>query len=268
MSEIASTDGTHKLIYEGYPIIISGIIDQSKAFHPTCFCFSTSESECGYAFVFETVKNYLKQEKQIDYLPEYLVADSAISITNGFNKVFKHDYVRINCWAHGERNVEDKMKKIHLDKDIRPALLVDIKRLQICKNETSFINGVQLFFKKWEAKKDKIIDEFLEYFQLEKMTNSPNWYEAAAQFVPSTSNGIESGNREIKDGETFRERWPIGRFMNKSLSIVRNWSKERKPSNINCKLYHTTPILDTKTWKNAYSWLKVYICLKSNFYYN
>ena len=61
------------------------------------------------------------------------------------------------------------------------------------------------------------------------MTNSPNWYEAAAQFVPRTRNGIESGYRQIKDDETFRERWPIGRFMNKSLSIVRNWSKERKP---------------------------------------
>ncbi len=191
LSEKASTDGTHKLIYEGYPIIISGIIDQSKAFHPSCFCFSTSEDEGGYSFVFDTVKKYLMNEKNIDYMPDYLVADSSVEITNGFAKIFKHEYVRINCWAHGERNIEAKMKELNMSKEDKEALSTDIKRLQICKNETTFSNGVELFYQKWEEKSAKV-DEFLAYFKLEKMTNSPNWYEAVAPFVPSTSNGIES----------------------------------------------------------------------------
>ena len=48
------------------------------------------------------------------------------------------------------------------------------------------------------------------------MLVNPNCYEAAAPFVPSTSNGIEVGNRLIKDDETFRERWRLGRFLTKS----------------------------------------------------
>ena len=31
-----------------------------------------------------------------------------------------------------------------------------------------------------------------------------NWYEELAHFVPSTIFDIESGNRQIKDSETFR----------------------------------------------------------------
>ena len=39
-------------------------------------------------------------------------------------------------------------------------------------------------------------------------------------------------------------------------SIVRNWSADRNPTNVNCKNFNFHPILETKEWKNAYSWLK------------
>ena len=61
------------------------------------------------------------------------------------------------------------------------------------------------------------------------MTKSPNWYEVASQFVPSTSNGIESGNRQINDDYTFRGCWVLRPFMNKILSIVRNQVKRGYP---------------------------------------
>ena len=109
---------------------------------------------------------------------------------------------------------------------------------------------------KWENFSDKV-DNFLEYFAREKLNTSNNWYEAAAAFVPSTSNGIECCNRLIKDDEVFREQWPIGQFLNKSLDIVKHWSEDRNPDNINCKRFHLQPNLGTKEWKAAYSWLKV-----------
>jgi hypothetical protein len=61
-----------------------------------------------------------------------------------------------------------------------------------------------------------------------------------------TSNGIESNNRNIKEDDTFRERWPLGRFCVKSLDIVRNWSADRNPTNVNCKNFNFHPILETK----------------------
>ena len=35
MPNIATTDGNHKLDWEGFPVPVSGIIDLSKQFHPT-----------------------------------------------------------------------------------------------------------------------------------------------------------------------------------------------------------------------------------------
>jgi hypothetical protein len=103
---------------------------------------------------------------------------------------------------------------------------------------------------------EKTIDDFLAYFKREKLEATQNWYETVAMCVPSTSNGIESNNRNIKEDDTFRERWPLGRFCVKSLDIVRNWSADRNPTNVNCKNFNFHPILETKEWKNPYSWLK------------
>jgi hypothetical protein len=63
LSSITSVDGTHKLIYEGYPIIVVGNIDQSKTFHPNGFVFTTSEDELAIAFTYNTIKKYLKDKK-------------------------------------------------------------------------------------------------------------------------------------------------------------------------------------------------------------
>jgi hypothetical protein len=257
LSTISSIDGTHKLIYEGYPIIVTGIIDQSKAFHPTMFCFSTSEDCRGFGFAFIACRDYLKDVLNFEFLPKSLVADNAHAITNGFEKAFNHKYVRINCWAHSERNMEDEMKKINVDKEARSELLDDIRRLQICKTKSTFLIAIDFFYKKWEDHTGHNVQVFLDYFKLEKMSVCPNRYEAVAECVPSHSNAIESCNRYIKEDETFREQWPIGRFQTKSLEIVSNWSKERKPEdNVNCKLFHHHPVLTTKVWKNAYSYIK------------
>jgi hypothetical protein len=99
---------------------------------------------------------------------------------------------------------------------------------------------------------DKFI--FRTIFFREKLEVTQNWYEAVAMCVPSTSKGIESNNRNIKEDDTFREKWPLGRFCVKSLDIVRNWSADRNPTNVNCKNFNFNPILETKEWKSA--WLK------------
>jgi hypothetical protein len=67
---------------------------------------------------------------------------------------------------------------------------------------------------------EKSIDDFLAYFKREKLEVTQNWYETVAMGVPSTSNGIESNNFNIKEDDTFRERWHSGRFCVKSLDTV------------------------------------------------
>ena len=50
----------------------------------------------------------------------------------------------------------------------------------------------------------------------------------------------------------------MGRFLPKTLNIVHNWSKDRDPSNVNCKIFKHHPTCTIQLWKTAYKLLKVY----------
>ena len=46
----------------------------------------------------------------------------------------------------------------------------------------------------------------LLYYQKEEILNHSNWYEAVAQFCPSTRDAIESNNRSVKDKDDIIQR--------------------------------------------------------------
>ena len=168
------------------------------------------------------------------------------------------DYQRIFCWAHTHRNISDKLKSVK-NVDHRKEILSDIVQIQSLPTEDTFRKAISLFFIKW-ANMSADVETFLEYFRNEKIEKHGAWYEAVktGHWCPTNSNGIECFNRLIKDQQTFRERWPLGRFTGRILEMVHNWSYERdSETNPNAKIFHTVPVIDLKLWKQAYAFVKV-----------
>jgi hypothetical protein len=56
------------------------------------------------------------------------------------------------------------MKELRVSLDVRPKLLQDIRRLQICKSKTTFEKACDLFLEKWHENGDSTIDFFLGKF--------------------------------------------------------------------------------------------------------
>lgn len=54
-SKVCNTDTTHKLIWQGYPVQVTGHTDYNKKFHPTSISVSKNEDEATFAFLFETL---------------------------------------------------------------------------------------------------------------------------------------------------------------------------------------------------------------------
>jgi len=112
---------------------------------------------------------------------------------------------------------------------------VDLQALQLCKDEAKFLKALKLFIQKWKQKKDVRITDF-EYFEQQWLTKNPYWYEGAALCQPSTNNGLESTNANIKKEHTLRERLPVGQFLNGAVTLVEGWSERGIPAGINCIL--------------------------------
>ena len=62
-------DGTYKLNFHGFPVILVGTTDKHRHFHPLCICVSTHEKSADYAFVFQCIKEGVQKQISSDFIP-------------------------------------------------------------------------------------------------------------------------------------------------------------------------------------------------------
>ena len=88
-----------------------------------------------------------------------------------------------------------------------------------------------------------LINEFLEYFNLQWVNNLNGWYEGYSPDYPSTNNALEATNNVIKKESTLRERLSLGQFFSTLTKMIESWSNERNPFHVNSKFFFTKPLM-------------------------
>lgn len=97
-----------------------------------------------------------------------------------------------------------------------------LDKLQLSQNDEIFNASSRLFLRKWE----KISTDLTAYFKKEWITSRKNWHEGYRHKTPSTNNGQESHNKNIKDEHTLRERLDLSQFRVILFSMIEQWSVE------------------------------------------
>ena len=96
-------------------------------------------------------------------LPITLMADAAESITNGFMSAFNYasidDFIRLMCWPHTDRNIEQHCKG--LDEASLREIDTDIDDIQLMASKVLFDYDLKLFDAKWRAKESHKNNNFL-----------------------------------------------------------------------------------------------------------
>lgn len=234
-------DATYSLNWLGYPLIVMGTVDRRKVFHPLVYACTTHEKTQDYEFVFASVKESLKKHLNIDFEPEILIADGADSIRNAFYKVFGSARLDVMCWAHVIRNV---CKRPFSNKNNKPLIVDDIKKIQLSPNQATFRMMSSLFCEKWNP----IEPSFVDYFVRELLGVHCNWWEGAAYYTPSTNNGIESHNSVIKRKVTMRKRLPLNTFIIAMKEMTSDISKQFADGS---RIISTEPIIQNELLARA-----------------
>lgn len=146
------------------------------------------------------------------------------------------------------QNIEKYLKP--LTRVTRDHVKGDITVLQTSKDRGTFEKAAELFIEKWNKK----LPIFIAYFKKNWIEKDAQWYEGAAVGYPATNNGLEGTNATIKAAHTFRERLPVGQFLNLVLDLVTDWSKQRDPASANCISFAESPDITMKIWTAAYQW--------------
>ena len=231
-----------------------GVSDLSGKFHPCGLALCPDESTKDFEFIFGSMKTVLeKLNVGIEYKPNILVADSADSITSGFKEVFGNEFTRVICWEHVKRAIDKRLIRIK-NVSHRNELLADINLLQSCKVSQKFIVASNLFIQKWRNISAET-DEFIDYFASEWLNKNNSWHFSASAFVPFTNNGLESAYNVIRTDYTFRERWPLARFLTVLENIITGFSRERDPLLESCKHFDSKASIEMSLWTESFQYL-------------
>ena len=106
-SLMVQTDGTFKLIWQGYPVILAGTSDRNNVFHPFALAILRGEAAEDYAFVFGALHQWDAKWK-----PSILLADGSDAITSGYATIFGVPDIRCMCYFHVLHNCEKYLKTL------------------------------------------------------------------------------------------------------------------------------------------------------------
>lgn len=239
--QLICIDATYKLNWNGFPLIILGTVDRAKKFHPLSYACATGETTVDYKFVFEAIKNALEIYFESSFQPSILIADGAIPIRNAFFEVFESATLGIMCFPHVIRNIRKRKFKVQSNKEL---ILDDIRKIQHAPNRTMFEMMCKLFCEKWE----ELESEFIDYFRKQWLGELCNWFEGAADYTPSTNNGVESHNANIKRKVTLRKRLPLNQFLDAMKNLTEACSQQFTS---NKRHIATEPIIPRETMLDA-----------------
>ena len=97
--EVLQADATYKLLWLNYPVLIIGMSDREKVFHPLGLALCKQETGNDFTFIFKSLligitRCGFQVPKKV-----HLLADGADAITNGFKEGFL-EFQRLICSQH------------------------------------------------------------------------------------------------------------------------------------------------------------------------
>lgn len=234
-------DATYKINYCGYPLLVFGVTDRRKAFHPIAFGMTDTENGGDYAFFFKAIKDGALRvhNRVVDFTAS--MTDAAMAPQNGFNEVFHGK--NLTCNYHAMTSAKMKLPGT----ENASALQKDIESLQILSNEAAFDLGWKLYEKKWGKREAS----FVVYMADNWIKRNKNWFEGASTSNPSTNNALESFNGKIKSNFLKRQRPLLGAFKEAIEKMVNGLSVEYRGGK---KVYVADVELQKEDWRKAADW--------------
>lgn len=245
-------DGTYKIVWQKFPLIIVGFVDRRNHFHVLCACLTSNERTNEYRFVFQTIKNAIEKHTKTTFEPNVLISDAAPAIRNGFYDTFESATQNVICFVHVLRNIRKAPLK---NKANRDAIVRDIKVLHKSPNKYEFDIACDLFIAKWTQNDEKIFCDYLQSQWLQSDTQ--NWYCGYSPFVPAHNNCQEGFNNSIKRDHLMRELLPFDTFKIALNDMVCEMSHSYSPSVTieKVKTVENAPLITNDLYRDGHQWI-------------
>lgn len=141
-SKILHADGTYKLVWQGFPVLVVGTTDLNRKFHYLGIAVTQGETKTDYKFLFSAINIGMDKCGLPVYKPDVLVCDAAGAIQNGYKQVFSSFNI-VMCWAHMRDNTRKFVEKSVLEIQKRSEIMKDIDLLQLSPTKEIFAKALK-----------------------------------------------------------------------------------------------------------------------------
>jgi hypothetical protein len=205
-------DGTYKLNFLNYPLLIVATQDLLHTVFPVAFAISSSETQEAYATFLRAINTYLSINFSFNLRPRYVMSDKAIAIFNAVDEVYGGNLTHISCYFHMKQNLKKNYSKYEVAKEDRGAISEKIDFMRCCIDKQFFIGYLAAFKSEY-----KHYSKFISYFE-ELFLDHP--YDIWQYFnirpnIFTTNNILESLNNYIKEHLTERKRHTVLDLLNR-----------------------------------------------------
>ena len=112
-------------------MLIVGTTDKAKQFHPCGLAMCCNEKDEAFEFIFNSIKDSVKEIYNFNYEPTILIAYASDAITNVFKSVFGEFMQRVMCWFHMKKAYEDHESFTAINSQHKENIRQDIYLLQL-----------------------------------------------------------------------------------------------------------------------------------------
>lgn len=155
-TNIIHADATNKITVQKYPLLVFGATDKTpdQKFHLIAIMISKHEASEDFEFAFRAIRSAMLFVTNTNFSPEYLMADAATAIANGFHWTFGDAKKVLMCESHMKRAV-DRHK--FNDQSNKEPIKSDLDKLKLSYSEVVFYQGSGLFVEKWAPKELELV---------------------------------------------------------------------------------------------------------------
>jgi hypothetical protein len=93
----------HPIVKYGYPLLIFGVTDISRKFHPIAYMVTSHETQADFEFFFRSFQK-LVEGQQLKFEPSFIVHDACPAMLNSIESLYP-DCASIMCYFHVKLNV-------------------------------------------------------------------------------------------------------------------------------------------------------------------
>ena len=231
-------DATYKIVKYNFPLIVLGVTDINRTFHPICYMFTSHETEDDYDHFFDRLLIECDCFG-FKFEPKYMCSDAAAAIANSVEKFFATERskyfsncILIMCYFHLRMNIK-KQKGKKLPVFYYESVMNDIGDLHNTLSQSQYDSELKIILSKWKESPE--LNVFSDYFKKQWLNSKFSKWQLFNVPVgyAMTNSPIESYNNTIKESFTKRIKHHLKSSVEVFQDVISYESTNQKEFKIN-----------------------------------